>query len=190
MRGILNENIYAEKDTVGVLGLLSGDEQRGRSTTTTKTKERKEGEMAASVDPATRKKVLRVVFISLLLDLVCSPHSPAALEIRGCGLMLRRLASHLYCLFSHLYWHIIESAYTVRMWKACADGDYSLEAPTEFSSATKSPSILAHILSYLNAYKASFARPIDSRYDIVLLGGALGSMFSFVLHHPHFNGVV
>lgn len=27
--------------------------------------------MAAPVDPATRKKVLKVVFFSLLLDLVC-----------------------------------------------------------------------------------------------------------------------
>jgi hypothetical protein len=54
----------------------------------------------------------------------------------------------------------------------------NLEAPESFSSKTQSPTVLAHILQYLNAYKASFARPIDSRYDIVLLGGALGSMFS------------
>lgn len=40
--------------------------------------------------------------------------------------------------------------------------------------------MLSSILGYLNAYKASFARPIDSRYDIVLLGGALGSLFSWV----------
>lgn len=40
--------------------------------------------------------------------------------------------------------------------------------------------ILASILGYLNAYKAAFARPIDSRYDIVLLGGALGSLFSLL----------
>lgn len=40
--------------------------------------------------------------------------------------------------------------------------------------------ILAWVLSALNAYKASFARPIDSRYDIVLLGGALGSLFSLL----------
>jgi len=33
--------------------------------------------MAALVDPAVRKKVLRVVFISLLLDLVCSITSDA-----------------------------------------------------------------------------------------------------------------
>ena len=32
----------------------------------------------------------------------------------------------------------------------------------------------------LNAYKNSFARPINDRYDIVLLGGALGSLFSFL----------
>ena len=56
----------------------------------------------------------------------------------------------------------------------------SLEAPSQFSSSNKSPSLLAYILTWLNAYKASFARPIDSRYDIVLLGGALGSLFSFV----------
>lgn len=36
------------------------------------------------------------------------------------------------------------------------------------------------MLGYLNAYKAAFARPIDSRYDIVLLGGALGSLFSLL----------
>ncbi|KAE8454400.1 hypothetical protein EG329_000022 [Mollisiaceae sp. DMI_Dod_QoI] len=99
--------------------------------------------MAASVDPATRKKVLRVVFISLLLDLISF--------------------TFILPLFPSLLAYYRD-----------------LEAPTEFSSATKSPSILAHILSYLNAYKASFARPIDSRYDIVLLGGALGSMFSLL----------
>lgn len=41
-------------------------------------------------------------------------------------------------------------------------------------------SLLNRIFHYLNAYKNSFARPIDSRYDIVLLGGALGSLFSFL----------
>jgi predicted MFS family arabinose efflux permease len=34
------------------------------------------------------------------------------------------------------------------------------------------------VLSGLNAYKNSFAKPINDRYDIVLLGGALGSGFS------------
>jgi MFS family permease len=38
--------------------------------------------------------------------------------------------------------------------------------------------ILSKILAGLNAYKNSFAKPINSRYDIVLLGGALGSLFS------------
>ncbi|KAH8647475.1 major facilitator superfamily domain-containing protein, partial [Tricladium varicosporioides] len=56
----------------------------------------------------------------------------------------------------------------------------SQEAPEQFSSGNKNPSLLAHILTYLNAYKTSFSKPIDSRYDIVLLGGALGSMFSLL----------
>ncbi|OJJ44162.1 hypothetical protein ASPZODRAFT_154120 [Penicilliopsis zonata CBS 506.65] len=41
-------------------------------------------------------------------------------------------------------------------------------------------SLLNRVFHYLNAYKNSFARPIDSRYDIVLLGGALGSLFSLL----------
>ncbi|KAJ5364582.1 Major facilitator superfamily domain-containing protein 10 [Penicillium cataractarum] len=43
-----------------------------------------------------------------------------------------------------------------------------------------STSLLNRIFHYLNAYKNAFARPIDSRYDIVLLGGALGSLFSLL----------
>lgn len=55
------------------------------------------------------------------------------------------------------------------------------EAPTDSSSSTEqSETLLAWVLSYLNAYKAAFARPIESRYDIVLLGGALGSLFSLL----------
>jgi len=38
--------------------------------------------MAASIDPATRKNVLKVVFISLLLDLVCLMRPPA-LHLQG-----------------------------------------------------------------------------------------------------------
>ncbi|PTU20906.1 hypothetical protein P175DRAFT_0237271 [Aspergillus ochraceoroseus IBT 24754] len=41
-------------------------------------------------------------------------------------------------------------------------------------------SLLNRVFHYLNAYKNAFAKPIDSRYDIVLLGGALGSLFSFL----------
>ena len=40
--------------------------------------------------------------------------------------------------------------------------------------------MLNRVFDYLNAYKRSFARPIDSKYDNVLLGGALGSLFSFL----------
>ncbi|KAI9041507.1 putative tetracycline transporter [Aspergillus affinis] len=41
-------------------------------------------------------------------------------------------------------------------------------------------SLLNRVFHYLNAYKNSFAKPIDSHYDIVLLGGALGSLFSLL----------
>jgi predicted MFS family arabinose efflux permease len=40
--------------------------------------------------------------------------------------------------------------------------------------------VLNSVLSALNAYKNAFARPINDRYDIVLLGGALGSLFSLL----------
>lgn len=50
----------------------------------------------------------------------------------------------------------------------------------EEASDASSSTILSTILGYLNTYKAAFARPIDSRYDIVLLGGALGSLFSLL----------
>jgi hypothetical protein len=53
------------------------------------------------------------------------------------------------------------------------------EAPVD-PAGQPSTTLLSSVLGYLNAYKAAFARPIDSRYDIVLLGGALGSLFSYV----------
>ena len=40
------------------------------------------------------------------------------------------------------------------------------------------PTLLSEILHWLNAYKNSFEKTINDRYDIVLLGGALGSLFS------------
>jgi MFS family permease len=46
------------------------------------------------------------------------------------------------------------------------------------TTQSSSTTVLARILTGLNAYKQSFARPITDRYDIVLLGGALGSLFS------------
>lgn len=51
----------------------------------------------------------------------------------------------------------------------------NLEAPAQSSG-----SVLNRILTGLNTYKQSFSRPISDRYDIVLLGGALGSLFSFL----------
>ncbi|KAF2484727.1 major facilitator superfamily domain-containing protein [Neohortaea acidophila] len=81
-----------------------------------------------------RKKVLRVLFISLLLDLISFtfilPLFPQLLE----------------------FYRNIE---------------------TQSSS-----NVLSRILAGLNAYKNSFSKPISARYDIVLLGGALGSLFS------------
>jgi hypothetical protein len=123
--------------------------------------------MAAPVDPATRKKVLRVVFISLLLDLVSQFLIPRAIPIlfSKSGLPLLTVKQISFTFILPLFPKLLEFY-------------RNLEAPTSFPSANKSPTILAHILQYLNAYKASFARPIDSRYDIVLLGGALGSLFS------------
>ena len=52
--------------------------------------------------------------------------------------------------------------------------------PGTTASSAGPDTLLTTILTYLNTYKASFARPIDSRYDIVLLGGALGSLFSLL----------
>ncbi|KAK3311354.1 major facilitator superfamily domain-containing protein [Chaetomium strumarium] len=98
--------------------------------------------MAPPVDPSTRKRVLRVIFFSLLLDLISFtfilPLFPKLLEFYR-----------------------------------------NAEAPLE-PGAEPSKTLLSNVLSYLNAYKAAFARPIDSRYDIVLLGGALGSLFSLL----------
>ncbi|KAL1892897.1 hypothetical protein Sste5346_006790 [Sporothrix stenoceras] len=95
----------------------------------------------ATVDPARRKRVLKVIVFSLLLDLISFtfilPLFPSLLE-------------------------------------------FYRNAETVDASESQSPTLLASVLNYLNTYKASFARPIDSRYDIVLLGGALGSLFSLL----------
>ncbi|KAL8773919.1 MAG: hypothetical protein Q9209_001349 [Squamulea sp. 1 TL-2023] len=91
-----------------------------------------------SVSPTQRKKMLRVIFISLLLDLISFtfilPLFPRLLE----------------------FYRNLEAA----------DGSSS--------------SVLDRILLGLNAYKRSFSRTISDRYDIVLLGGALGSLFSLL----------
>ncbi|KAL8920584.1 MAG: hypothetical protein Q9172_004440 [Xanthocarpia lactea] len=90
------------------------------------------------VSSAERKKILRVIFISLLLDLISFtfilPLFPRLLE----------------------FYRNLETA----------DGPPN--------------SVLNRILLVLNAYKQSFSRTINDRYDIVLLGGALGSLFSML----------
>ena len=40
--------------------------------------------------------------------------------------------------------------------------------------------MLQSILGYLNSYKAAFSKPISARFDVVLLGGAMGSLFSLL----------
>ncbi|KAI0010438.1 MFS general substrate transporter [Xylariaceae sp. FL0662B] len=92
----------------------------------------------AAVEPSTRRRVLKVIFVSLLLDLISFtfilPLFPKLLEF-------------------------------YRNREAGIDSQSTL---------------LARVLGGLNAYKSAFAKPIDSRYDIVLLGGALGSLFSLL----------
>ncbi|KAI2619568.1 MFS general substrate transporter [Hypoxylon sp. NC1633] len=92
----------------------------------------------AAVEQSTRKRVLRIIFISLLLDLISFtfilPLFPKLLEFYR-----------------------------------------NSEVGPESQST-----LLAQILGGLNTYKSAFAKTIDSRYDIVLLGGALGSLFSLL----------
>ncbi|PFH56694.1 hypothetical protein XA68_16128 [Ophiocordyceps unilateralis] len=92
----------------------------------------------ATVD---RKKVLRVIVVSLLLDLISFtfilPLFPKLLEF-----------------------------YRDR------------EAPSLLEAGP--PTLLQRVLGGLHSYKAAFSRPIDSRHDIVLLGGAMGSLFSLL----------
>ncbi|CAK3939364.1 Major facilitator superfamily domain-containing 10 [Lecanosticta acicola] len=88
----------------------------------------------SSVSPQQRKKVLRVLVISLILDLISFtfilPLFPKLLE----------------------FYRNVETQ--------------------------SSQTLLSQVLHGLNAYKNSFEKPINDRYDIVLLGGALGSLFS------------
>ncbi|KAK3621041.1 hypothetical protein LTR56_023035 [Elasticomyces elasticus] len=90
--------------------------------------------VAPPIAPARRKQVLRVLFISLLLDLISFtfilPLFPKLLEFYR---------------------------------------------NTEIE---RSGTVLSRILYGLNTYKNSFSKPINDRYDIVLLGGAMGSLFS------------
>lgn len=94
--------------------------------------------MAAPIDPSLRKRVLKVVFISLLLDL-------------------------------------ISFTFILPLFPKLIEFYRDLEA-----SSPNQNTLLATVLRGLNSYKNSFSRPIDSRYDVVLLGGALGSLFSLL----------
>ncbi|KAF3168617.1 hypothetical protein TWF225_008500 [Orbilia oligospora] len=47
-------------------------------------------------------------------------------------------------------------------------------------STYTNPTLLRTTFAYLNSFKAAFSRPISSRFDVVLLGGAMGSLFSFL----------
>ena len=40
--------------------------------------------------------------------------------------------------------------------------------------------MLNSVFVTLNSYKAAFSRPINARFDVVLLGGAMGSLFSLL----------
>lgn len=113
--------------------------------------------MAATIDPAMRKKVLRVVFISLLLDLVCIPSPNIGVS---------------------LTWTQISFTFILPLFPKLLEFYRAVELPASARLPGTSPTILAYIIQTLNAYKNSFSRPIDSRYDIVLLGGAMGSLFS------------
>ncbi|KAL8822486.1 MAG: hypothetical protein Q9191_006778 [Dirinaria sp. TL-2023a] len=93
---------------------------------------------APSIPPDRRKQILRVIFISLLLDLISF--------------------TFILPLFPQL----------LAFYR-------SLEP-----SSSHPHSLLNRILLALNTYKRSFSRPISDRYDIVLLGGALGSLFSLL----------
>ncbi|KAK7398706.1 hypothetical protein QQX98_011923 [Neonectria punicea] len=95
----------------------------------------------ASVDPAARKRVLRVITISLLLDLISF--------------------TFILPLFPKL----------LEFYRDHEGPELDPDGPA---------TLLQSVLRGLHRYKAAFARPIDSRHDIVLLGGALGSLFSLL----------
>ncbi|RFU80991.1 hypothetical protein TARUN_1206 [Trichoderma arundinaceum] len=102
------------------------------------------------VDPATRKRVLRVIIVSLLLDLTAN--------LGGAQ---------------------ISFTFILPLFPKLLEFYRDREAPALIHNDTPN-TLLQQVLGGLNAYKASFSRPIDSRYDIVLLGGALGSLFSLL----------
>ncbi|KEY68318.1 hypothetical protein S7711_07791 [Stachybotrys chartarum IBT 7711] len=95
----------------------------------------------ATTQSDSRKKVLRVIAISLLLDLLSF--------------------TFILPLFPNLL-------------------EFYRDHETPNLKLDGSPTLLQQVLNGLNSYKAAFSRTIDSRYDIVLLGGAMGSLFSLL----------
>lgn len=108
----------------------------------------------APVSPERRKKVLKVLFISLLLDLVC--------------FTLEHNISHALPTLT-----VVKISFTFILPLFPQLLEFYRNVETQSSQT-----LLSQIFSGLNAYKNSFSKPINDRYDIVLLGGALGSLFS------------
>ncbi|KAI5464212.1 major facilitator superfamily domain-containing protein [Mariannaea sp. PMI_226] len=94
-----------------------------------------------TVDSTSRKRVLRVITISLLLDLISF--------------------TFILPLFPKL----------LEFYRDHEARELDTDAPS---------TLLQSVLQGLHRYKTAFSRPIDSRHDIVLLGGALGSLFSLL----------
>lgn len=128
----------------------------------------------AAVDPATRKRVLRVIFISLLLDLVwCSSDTP---QSKPQWRIPCRAPIQLGTAADRVPASQISFTFILPLFPKLLEFYRDREAPELFADGPKT--LLQSILGGLNRYKSAFARPIEARYDIVLLGGALGSMFS------------
>lgn len=113
----------------------------------------------AAVNAQARKKVLRVIAISLLLDLV---RRPQTLHPYPCLLKLTDLQ--------------LSFTFILPLFPKLLEFYRDHEAPGLAKDGA--PTLLQQVIAGLNRYKAAFSRPIDSRYDIVLLGGAMGSLFS------------
>ncbi|KAI9737727.1 MAG: hypothetical protein M1835_003261 [Candelina submexicana] len=94
--------------------------------------------LAVPVSDVRRKQILKILFISLLLDLIS------------------------FTFILPLYPKLLEFY-------------RNLEKPSPGSDT-----IFNRVFQGLNTYKNSFSRPISDRYDIILLGGALGSLFSLL----------
>jgi len=100
---------------------------------------------------AFAKSVVRILFISLVLDLVRAPLPTFSKAL--CLSSPQLSFTMILPLFPRLL-------------------DFYRDQPNNV--------MLNSVLEYLNSYKAAFARPISARFDVVLLGGAMGSLFSLL----------